>query len=111
MDKKKAVKITKGSNDVFADLGIQHTQEDKLKIAIARAINNTIAKRKLTQVQAAKIAGTDQAKMSSILRGRIDEFSIERMMKFLTLLGNDLDIRISRKTSHATGTIRIKGYA
>jgi predicted XRE-type DNA-binding protein len=92
-------KIVDGSGNVFADLGLPHNEEEMLKIQIALAITNTLRKRKLTQADAARIVGTDQAKISNILRGRVKGFSAERLMRFLIFLGRDVDIHVSRRLS------------
>ena len=71
--------VTDSSGNVFADLNLPSTEEDMLKVQIARAISNTIEKRGLTQSDAAAKLGTDQAKISAITRGRLKEFKIDRL--------------------------------
>jgi predicted XRE-type DNA-binding protein len=46
----------------------------------------------LTQVQTAKLLGVDQPKVSALIRGRLSGFSLERLMRFLLLLGQDIKI-------------------
>jgi len=91
--------IVDGSDNVFADLGLPHNEEEMFKIQIALAITNTLRKRKLTQADAARIVGADQAKISAILRGRVKGFSAERLMRFLIRLGRDVDVHVSRRLS------------
>jgi predicted XRE-type DNA-binding protein len=100
---------TKSSGNVFADLGLPHSEEDMLKVDIARAIAAAIERRKLTQVEAASILKTDQAKVSAIIRGRLKDFSAIRLFNFLTALGHDIEINISRRTRRQSeqGTIRV----
>jgi predicted XRE-type DNA-binding protein len=101
-------RIVEGSGDVFADLGLPHGEEDILKIHIALAITNTLRKRGLTQAQAAKIVGTDQAKISAILRGRVKGLSADRLMRYLVALGRDVEVRISpRSAVDRPGRIRV----
>jgi predicted XRE-type DNA-binding protein len=47
---------------------------------------------RLTQIQAAGILKIDQPKISRLLRGQLSGFSTERLMRFLTLLGRDVEI-------------------
>jgi predicted XRE-type DNA-binding protein len=54
-------------------------------------------RKELTQAQAAKILGVDQPKISALLRGRLAAFSTERLMKFLTALGSDVQIVIRER--------------
>ena len=89
--------VINSSGNVFKDIGLNLSDEDMLKVQIARAINNTIERRGLTQTEAAKIIKTDQAKVSALLRGRLETFSVARLFKYLVALGRDIDIRISNQ--------------
>lgn len=100
-----------GSGDVFADLGIELTQEEKVKLLIARQISRAIVERGITQVEVAKVLEIDQGKVSNITRGRIAGFSVERLMRYAAALGWDIDIELRPSTSergqvrvHAAGT-------
>lgn len=111
MDDREDITITDGAANVFVDLALPATETDIMKVSIARAITNTIRKRDLTQVEAAKILGTDQAKISALLRGRLKDFSVERLFTYLVLLGRDLEIHISRKYRNESGRIKIRECA
>jgi len=87
--------------------GLPATEEDMLKVEIARAISNTLSKRGLTQSQAAEIIGVDQAKISALVRGRLKGFSVDRLIRFLVLLGKDVDIRISGRNRNQPGRIKV----
>lgn len=89
--------VIEGSGNVFADLGVPSSQEDLLKVEIAAAITQTIHDRKLTQVEAARLMGADQAKVSAITRGRLKGMTAERLFRYLLALGRDIDIRISHE--------------
>lgn len=96
-DKNKKIEVIDGTGDVFADLGLQYDDEDLLKVSIARAITKTLQRRNLTQSEAARIIGVDQAKVSALTRGRLRGLSVDRLIRFLVLLGKDVDIHISQK--------------
>lgn len=98
--------VTFGTGDVFADLGIELTPEDRIKLLIARQISRTIVERQMTQVEAAKVLEIDQAKVSNLTRGRISGFSVERLMKFVAALGWDVDIEM-RPSGNARGQVRV----
>lgn len=89
-----------GSDNVFADLGFENAEEELLKSDLTAEISSLIKKKKLTQNQAAKILGVDQPRVSSLLRGRFDLFSIEMLMRFLTDLGQDIQIVVKPKPRH-----------
>ena len=103
--------VQAGSGDVFADLGISLSHEDKIKIGIASVITATISKRRLTQAEAGKLMGIDQPKVSALLRGRLSGFSVERLVLFLLKLGRNVEIKISREFSDRQGEVRVKSAA
>jgi predicted XRE-type DNA-binding protein len=104
---KKTPEHTVGSGNVFADLNLPSSPDDMLKVEIARAIGKSIDRLGLTQVQAAKKLGTDQAKISEIVRGRLKGFAVDRLLNYLVALGHDVDIRISQKARRDEGKIRV----
>lgn len=86
------IRVTRGSGNVFADLGLPDAEELLAKAELALAISHAIAERGLTQREAAVLMGIDQPKVSHVLRGRLADFSTDRLMAFLTGLGRDVDI-------------------
>src|SRR6266446_3377034 len=86
-----------GSGNVYADLDVANPQEARAKADLAHRIVDIIDERKLTQVQAGKVLGVDQPKVSALKRGRLTDFSVERLVGFLLLLGNDVRITVTPK--------------
>jgi predicted XRE-type DNA-binding protein len=82
------------SGNVFADLGVPNPEEALAKAELANKISVLIQERNLTQAKAGKLLGIDQPKVSMLLRGRLTGFSIERLMRFLLLLGQDIKISV-----------------
>jgi predicted XRE-type DNA-binding protein len=101
--------VVRGSGNVFVDLGLPATEQDMLKVAIAAAITQTIQERKLTQVEAATLMEADQPKVSAITRGQLKGLAVERLFKYLLLLGRDVDIRISDDYREETGRLKVVG--
>lgn len=93
------------SGNVFADLGVPEPEEALAKAKLAVQIARVIALKKLTQTQAAKLLGIDQPKVSALLRGRLSGFSTDRLLRYLTMLGKDVEIVIR---SRATGVGHLK---
>ncbi len=85
------------SGNVFKDLSVSAPEEALAKAELAAKIAEIIASRKLTQAAAAEILGVDQPKVSALLRGRLAGFSTDRLLKFLTALGRDVEIVIRPK--------------
>lgn len=85
--------------NVFADLGLPNPEEALAKAELAHKITVLIRERGLTQIQAAKLLGVDQPKVSALIRGRLAGFSLERLMRFLMLLGQDIKITVQASPS------------
>jgi predicted XRE-type DNA-binding protein len=94
--------ITEGSGNVFADLGLPDAEEMLAKAELAIKIAGMLRRKKLTQMQAAEVLGVDQPKVSALIRGRLAGFSIERLLRFVLLLGSDVSITIKpRQRAHS----------
>jgi predicted XRE-type DNA-binding protein len=85
---------TISSGNVFADLGVPDPEEALAKAELAHKITILIRDRGLSQVQTAKLLGVDQPKVSALVRGRLAGFSLERLMRFLLLFGQDIKITV-----------------
>lgn len=85
------------SGNVFADLGLSNPEERLAKAELASQINNLIKKKKLTQKAAAELLDIDQPKVSALYNGRLSGFSLERLFKFLNILGQDVTIKVAPK--------------
>lgn len=94
----KPIPVHQGSGNVFADLDLEDAEALLVKADLARRISSIIAHRHATQKEAAELLGIDQPKVSALMRGRLDQFSTERLLRFLTALDRDIDIVIRRKT-------------
>lgn len=82
-----------GSGNVFEDLGLPNAKELFIKSSIAIAIHREIQARGLKQREAAALMEIPQPHVSNIVRGRLDEFSIERLIRLLNKF--DLDVQMS----------------
>jgi predicted XRE-type DNA-binding protein len=100
--------ITRGTGNVFADLGYADADERQTKLRLAHAINGVIARRRLTQAAAANKLGVNQPKVSALANYRLGGFSVERLMTFLTALDQDVEIVIRNKPrSRTAGRISV----
>jgi predicted XRE-type DNA-binding protein len=89
------IQITESSGNVFADLQLPEPSTRLAKAELARAISLIIQERGLTQQQAADILGIDQPKVSAITRGRLADFSLDRLLTLVNRLGMDIEINVS----------------
>lgn len=91
------IKYTKSTGNVFADIGFKNAKERLVKAELALKINQLIEERDLKQIEAAKILGINQPKISAIANGRLNDFSIERLIDFLNKLDQDVEIFVHEK--------------
>ena len=82
----------RGSDNVYRDLGFENSEEELAKARLASMIYDIIEERALTQVEAAKVLGIDQPKVSALKNGRLGGFSIERLFSYLRKLDRDIEI-------------------
>jgi predicted XRE-type DNA-binding protein len=88
------VHVDRGSGNVFADLGIRNPDLALVKAELVRRIRDLIAERKLTQAQAAELLALDQPKVSALVRGRVQGYTMDRLFRFLTALGQRVEITV-----------------
>lgn len=88
------MQIRESSGNIFADLGFPNAEREQLKAQLTLRIYRLIKQRNLTQTQAGKILGIKQPHVSALMRGQSGAFSVERLMDFLTALGQDVEITV-----------------
>ena len=91
------IAVKRGSGNVFADLGLDHPEEDKLKAQLVREIREIIKRRGLTQTRAATLLGLKQPDVSALLAGRVHKFSLERLLRCIRRLDQDVAIVVRPK--------------
>jgi predicted XRE-type DNA-binding protein len=99
---KRKIEIAAGTGNVFADLGYVDAKERTLKVELALEVNRLLKQRKFTQARAAELLGIVQPHVSDLVRYRLNRFSVERLMQFLTLLGKDVEIRIATRPARSS---------
>src|SRR5947199_4695060 len=99
MNNNDELKITKSSGNIFADLGYSNPEEHLLKAKFAIVVNTIIKDKNLTQIDAAKLLGIDQPKVSRLSRGILSGFSLDKLVVFLILLNQDIEINIKPHSS------------
>ncbi len=104
--------IEASSGNVFADLNCSNPDEKLVNAKITVNINRIIGERHLTQTAAAKLLGIDQPTVSKLLNGQLSGFSTDRLLRFLTALNQDIEIRIKpaadqKDQAQVCGTISV----
>ena len=94
MEKKE--KFEKSSGKVFADLGLEDSEELRLRAELGAEIFRILNRRKLTQADAAELLGIDQPQVSRLKNGEFNRFSVSRLFSFLNRLDRKVEVRVSR---------------
>jgi predicted XRE-type DNA-binding protein len=97
MAKRKAVTYSEAS--AFHDLGLKDADDLVLRSDLMRKIFEIIAARGLTQVQAAEVMGMDQPRVSALLSGKVGKFSTDRLLRALSDLGQNVEVRVTPSRS------------
>ena len=95
-----------GQQNIFADIGLPHPREELLRAQLTLQIYKIVKARKLTQAQAGLVLGIKQPHVSALMRNRGDNFSVGRLMEFLTALGQDVKITV-KPTRKAVGEMEV----
>ncbi len=101
------VTITRGTSNVFEDLGMPDAAERQTKTRLAFAVNEVLKARKLKQREIALLLSIPQPKVSALKNYRLDQFSVERLMEFLTALNHDVEIMIRPRIAAGAGHIAV----
>ena len=104
-------KVTASSGNVFADLGFDNPEEELLKAELVREIRGIIKRRKLTQTKAATLLGIKQPDVSALLSGRVHKFSLERLLRCVRRLDQQVSIVVRPKTIRGPAPRRSRAAA
>ena len=93
-------KIRRSSGNVFRDLGFAAEEATNLKVRsdLMIRLSKLIEARGLTQAQAAALFGVTQPRISDLVRGKIDRFSIDTLIAMLGHAGVKVQIVLGRSS-------------
>ena len=90
--RKTKAKVHDSGGNIFADLGLGDADGHFLKAQIVAELYRLVGERKLTQVKSGVLMGIRQPEVSRMFKGNFREYSVERLMEFLTAFGLDVEI-------------------
>ncbi len=95
------VQVKKSSGNVFEDLGFDAPESENLKLRaqLMRELDTLIHDKRLTQSDAAELLGIQQSRVSDLVRGKIDRFSIDMLVKLLARTGRYVEIKVKRQAA------------
>ena len=94
-----AIKMERGSGNVFLDMGIPQGEAAHLLLrsGLLSHLTDLIKRRKLSQKQAAKLLGVTQPRVSDLMRGKLQLFSLDTLVDMLTRLGVSVTLELKEK--------------
>jgi len=107
MAKATTERVIPSSGNVFADMGLPDAAELDTKARLAAAINRIVERRRLTQAEVAVTLEINQPKVSALLHYKLEGFSVERLMRFLVALGQDVEIVVKAKPRTRSARIAV----
>jgi len=108
--KKTKPRATDGSGNVFADLGLPNPEQELVKASLTLRIHRIIRQRGLTQKEAAALLGVKKPQVSLLMRNRSGNFSMGRLIDFLTALGQDVQITVrTTRKEHGALSVAVPG--
>ena len=95
------VKVAKSSGNVFEDLGFDTSEAENLKLRaqLMRELEKLIHDERLTQSDAAELLNIHQSRVSDLVRGKIDRFSIDTLVKLLARAGRQVEMTVKRQAA------------
>lgn len=99
------IKVTASSGNIFADLGLPDAETHFLKAQIVSELYRLTQEGKLTQVEAGRHMGISQPEVSRLFKGHFQEYSVERLMMFLTMFDRDIEIVARPRKKGKSGKI------
>lgn len=100
--------VVPSSGNVFADLELPQPELALIKAQLVQHIRSELEQRKLTQKQAAKLLGIDSTKVSSLTRGQVQRYSVDRLIRLLARLDQRVEVEVhpSPPTPRSTSPVR-----
>lgn len=95
------------SGNVFADLGFRNAKQEMLKAKLTVEIYRLLKKRGVTQQEAAKLLGITQAQVSALMRCKPVSVSVGRLMEFLTVLGQEIEVTVKPAGRRKAGDMSV----
>ena len=98
-----SIKLRRGSGNVFKDLGFDAEEAVNLQLRsdLMIALRKRLTAAGTTQVQAARLLGVAQPRVSDLYRGKIDRFSVDTLIKWLGKAGADVRVTVRSKARAA----------
>ena len=103
------VSVTTGSGNVFEDLGFPDAGTRLAKAELIFEIGQAIERLGLSQTRVGEQLGMNQSEVSRLVRGRTQDFSLDKLTEIASALGYHVTITLERGTTRTPIAIAVKG--
>jgi predicted XRE-type DNA-binding protein len=100
--------IEKSSGNVFADIGVPNAKQELLKAKLTLQVHRLLTQLSITQADAAKLLGTTQPQVSALMALKPVSVSVGRLMEFLTVLGQDVQVTVKPALRKRAGHLTVQ---
>ena len=100
--------IEKSSGNVFADIGVPDAKQELLKAKLTLQVHRLLTQLSITQADAAKLLGTTQPQVSALMALKPVSVSVGRLMEFLTVLGQDVEVTVKPTLRKRPGHLTVQ---
>jgi predicted XRE-type DNA-binding protein len=100
--------IEKSSGNVFADIGVPNAKQELLKAKLTLQVHRLLTQLSITQADAAKLLGTTQPQVSALMALKPVSVSVGRLMEFLTVLGQDVQVTVKPTLRKRAGHLTVQ---
>jgi len=92
------LKIERGSGNVFLDIGFspEEAQNLQLRSELMSRIERFVKRSSLTQTEAARALGVTQPRLNALLKGKIDQFSLDALVNMLAHAGMRVEMKVRK---------------
>jgi predicted XRE-type DNA-binding protein len=100
---RKKIDVYESSTNIFADLGLPNAEAHFIKAQIVAELYRLMRARKLTQIKVGELLGISQPEVSRLFKGHFREYSVDRLMNFLTSFDHDVEIISKPRSARRRG--------
>lgn len=100
--------VEKGSGNIFADLGLPNAAQELLKAKLTLEVHRLLKQRDMTQAEAAALLKTTQPHVSALMGLKPVSVSVGRLLEFLMILGQDVEVKLSPTPRKRTGHVTVQ---
>lgn len=100
--------IEQSSGNIFADIGLPNSEQELLKAKLILQVHRLLKQSGLTQAAAAKLLGTTQPQVSALMGLNPVSVSVGRLMEFLTILGQDVEVTVRPTQKNKAGHLSVQ---